>query len=183
MNDVVFRFDAFNRPSDTKTITVNFDRMIDKIEVTREMRMKELEREKVRIKLSDPSQLVNARINDGARNNRAINQALQANLAQMEKCFLDRYRKGQVNPGRMSVSFTIEPNGVVSRQNVIEVTGINSEPFMNCVLAVIKTIKFDKIEDMPTEGTNLVKGPALPVNVLYPLEFTIYTEEDQAATK
>jgi hypothetical protein len=179
LNDVVFRFDAFNRPSDSKTITINFDRKIDKVEVTREMRQKELEREKVRIKITDPSQLVNARTNDAARNNRAINQMMQANLPQMEKCFLDRYRRGQVNPGRMSVSFTIEPTGVVSKQNVVEVTGINSEPFMNCILDVIKTFKFDKIEDMPTEGTNLVKGPAMPVNVLYPLEFTIYVEETQ----
>ncbi|MFA6470645.1 MAG: AgmX/PglI C-terminal domain-containing protein [Candidatus Latescibacterota bacterium] len=177
LNDVVFRFDAFNRPADSKTISINFDRNIDKIEVTREMRMKELEREKVRVKLTDPSQLVNARINDAARNNRAINQAIQASQPQMGKCFLERYRRGQVNPGRMSVSFTIEPSGIVSKQNVVEVTGINSESFMNCVLDVIKNMKFDKIADMPTTGTDLVKGPALPVNVLYPLDFTIYVEE------
>lgn len=179
LNDVVFRFDAFNRPSDTKTVSINLDRKIDKVEVTREMRMKELEREKVRIKLTDPSQLVNARINDAARNNHAINQMMQANLPQMEKCFMDRYRRGQVNTGRMSVSFMIEPSGIISKQNVIEVTGINSEPFMNSILDVIKTFKFEKIEDMPTGGTNLVKGPALPVNVLYPLEFTIYVDQTQ----
>jgi len=176
-NDVVFRFDAFNRPSETKTITINLDRKIDMVTVTREMRQAELEREKVRVRFSDPTQLVDARTNDAARNNRAINQMMQSYVAQMEQCFLERYRKGQVNPGHMSVSFTIDPSGTVSKQNVVEVTGINSESFMNCILGVIKTFKFDKIENMPLEGTNLVKGPALPVNVLYPLDFTVYVDQ------
>lgn len=179
LNDVVFRFDAFNRPSDSRTISINLDRKIDMVTVTREMRQAELEREKVRVKLTDPSQLVNARTNDTARNNRAINLMLEANVSQMEKCFLDRYRRGQVTPGHMSVSFTIDPSGIISKQNVVDVTGINSEPFMNCILDVIKTIKFEKIENMPLEGTNIVKGPALPVNVLYPLDFTIYVDQTQ----
>lgn len=149
LNDVVFRFDAFNRPSETKTITINFDRKIDMVTVTREMRQAELEREKVRIKFSDPTQLVDARTNDAARNNRAINQMMQSHSAQMEQCFLERYRRGQVNPGSMSISFTIDPSGVVTKQNVVEVKGINSESFMNCVLGVIKTMKFDKIENLP----------------------------------
>jgi len=177
LNDVVFRFDAFNRPSDTKTVSINFDRKIDEIIVTREMRQKELEREKVRVKMTDPTQLVGARTNDSARNNRAINQVLAANVAQFEKCFLDRYKRGEVSVGRMSITFTIEPNGSISKQNVADVTGINSENFMNCILDGVKTFKFEKIENMPAEGTNLVKGAALPVNVLYPLEFSIYVDQ------
>ncbi len=179
LNDVVYRFDAFNRPADSRTISINFDRKVDKVEITREMKLKELEREKVRVRTSDPSQLVGARTNDQARNNRAVNQQIEASVAQMEKCFIDRYRKGQVNPGHIGVSFTIEPSGIISKQNVVDVTGINSEPFMNCILDVIKTLKFDKIEDMPLEGTNIVKGPGLPVNVLYPLDFSIYVEGEK----
>jgi len=177
LNDVVYRFDAFNRPTEVKTLVFNLDRKIDNVSVTREMRQAELEREKVRVKISDPTQLVDARINDSARNNRAINQMMESHVTQMEQCFLERYRRGQVNPGHLSVSFTIDPSGVVTKQNVIEVSGINSEQFMNCILGVIKTFKFEKIENMPTEGTNLVKGPALPVNVLYPLDFSIYVDQ------
>ena len=177
LNDVVYRFDAFNRPADVSTVKFNFDRKVDKIEVTQEMRLAELEREKVRIRMSGPEHMVGNRVNDTARNARAIDTALEGNVSQMEQCFIERYRRGEVDPGNMMVSFTIEPNGVVSSQNVLEVTGINSENFMNCILDVIKTLKFQEIVDMPSEGTNIVKGPAMAVNVSYPLTFSVYTEE------
>jgi hypothetical protein len=77
----------------------------------------------------------------------------------------------------MVVSFTIGTDGRIVSQNVIEVQGIKNEGFMNCVLAVIKTMKFEAIKDMPLEGTNIVKGPAEPVNVLYPLKFSVYQAE------
>lgn len=178
-NKVVYRFDAFNRPSDTVDVTINWDRKIDQVVVTREMRQKELEREKVRIKFSGTQQMVGARTNDSARSPRAIDRGLEATSVAMEKCFLDLYRKGQVIPGRMTLSFTIDPSGSVTSQNVADVSGINSEPFMNCILEVVKTAKFEKIEDLPTEGTNVVKGPARPVNVTYPLEFTVFVEENK----
>ena len=95
----------------------------------------------------------------------------------MESCFLDRYRRDEVNPGNIVISFTIEPNGTISSQNVIEVIGINSEDFMNCILNVIQDLQLEQINDMPMTGTNIVKGPAVPVNVLYPLDFSIYIEE------
>lgn len=174
---VVYRFDAFNRPSDTVDVTINWDRKIDKVVVTREMRQKELEREKVRIKFSGSQQMVGARTNDSARSPRAIDRGLEVTSVAMEKCFLDRYRKGEVIPGRMTISFTVDPSGAVSSQNVTEVSGINSELFMNCILDVVKTAKYEKIVDLPTEGTNLVKGPAVPVNVTYPLEFSVYIDE------
>jgi hypothetical protein len=50
---------------------------------------------------------------------------------------------------------------------------------MNCILDVVKTLKLEKIEDLPMEGTNIVKGPARPVNVTYPLEFSISTEAEK----
>ena len=49
---------------------------------------------------------------------------------------------------------------------------------MNNVLEIIKTMKYDPIEDMPLTGANIVKGPAENVNVLYPLDFSIYIEEE-----
>ena len=177
LNDVVYRFDAFNRPADVSTVSFNFDRKIDKIEVTREMRLAELEREKVRIGMTGPTHMVNNRVNDTARNARAIDTALEANREPMEQCFIERFRRGEVDPGNMTISFTIESNGTISSQNVLEVVGINSENFMNCILDVIKTLQFEEIVDMPTEGTNIVKGPAMAVNVSYPLTFSVYTEE------
>lgn len=177
LNDVVYRFDAFNRPADVQTISFNFDRKIDKYEVTREMRIAELEREKVRIGMTGPTHMVGNRVNDTARNARAIDSALETNVQMMEKCFIDRFRRGEVDPGNMEISFTIEPDGSISSQNVLEVLGINSENFMNCILDVIKVMQFNEIVDMPTEGTNIVKGPAIAVNVSYPLTFTVFTEE------
>ncbi|MCE5252361.1 AgmX/PglI C-terminal domain-containing protein [bacterium] len=177
LHDVVYRFDAFNRPADVVDVSFNLDRKVDKVVVTREMKQKELEREKVRIRMTGPQQLVGNRVNDSSRNARAIDKALEDNVSPMETCFLTRYRRGEVNPGQMMLSFTIDPSGRVTSQNVLEVTGINSENFMNCILDVIKTLKFDTIQDMPNEGTNIVKGPAKPVNVTYPLTFSVYVEE------
>jgi hypothetical protein len=158
---------------------MNWDRKIDRQVITREMREQELAREKVRIRLSGTPQLVNVRPNDSARSARAIDRALEANTAGMEKCFMDLYRRGEVIPGRLTVSFTVEPAGNVSAQNVTEVSGINSEPFMNCILDVIKQLTLDKIVDMPLTGDNIVKGPARPVNVSYPIEFSVYKEGEE----
>jgi len=177
LHDVVYRFDAFNRPADVMNVFFNFDRKIDRIVVTREMLQKELEREKVRIRMTGPQMLVGNRVNDSARSARAVDRALEESVTPMENCFITRYRRGEVNPGQMMLSFTIDPTGRVTSQNVIEVTGINSENFMNCILDVIRTLKFEPIKDMPTEGTNIVKGPARPVNVTYPLNFSVYIEE------
>ena len=178
LNDIVFRFDAFNRPADITNASFNFERKIDKLIVTQEMKQKELEREKVRIRMSGPQQIVNNRINDNARSALAIDRLLETNLEPMETCFIERYRRNEVDPGRMVISFTINPDGTIASQNVIEVLGINSENFMNCILNVISQLNFDEIEDMPLEGTNIVKGSAEEVNVLYPLEFSIYIEEE-----
>ncbi len=178
-NEVVYRFDAFNRPSDVVDVAVNFDRKVDRQVITREMRLKELEKERVRIRLSGTPQLVNARTNDSARSPRSIDRSLEENSSAMEKCFMERYRRGEVTPGNMTLSFTIEPSGIVSAQNVTEVNGIEDESFMNCILDVVKTIKFEQIEDMPTEGDNIVKGPARPVNVSYPIDFSIYREGEE----
>jgi len=177
IKDIVYRFDAFNRPSDMVTVSFDFERKIEKQIITREMRLAELEREKVRIRMAGPRQLVGNRVNDSARNDRAIDRSLESAVPSMETCFIDLYRRDEVDPGNLVLSFTIEPDGSVSSQNVIEVEGINSEDFMNCILDVVHGIKFDAIQDMPTEGTNIVKGPAKPVNVIYPLDFIIYVEE------
>ena len=178
LNDIVFRFDAFNRPADVITASFNFERKIDKIIVTQEMKQKELEREKVRIRMAGPQQIVNNRINDNARSALAIDRLLETNIEPMERCFIERYRRNEVDPGRMVISFTINNDGTIASQNVIEVLGINSENFMNCILDVVSLLNFDAIEDMPLEGTSIVKGPAEEVNVLYPLEFSIYIEEE-----
>lgn len=177
LKDVVYRFDAFNRPSDMTTAKFNFERKVEKIIVTPEMKQKELEREKVRIRIVGAQQIVNNRINDNARSSLEIDHVMTNNSPQMEKCFIDLYRRDEVDPGRMTVSFTIGTDGSIVSQNVIETVGINSTKFMNCLLGVINTMKFEKIEDMPLTGTNIVKGPAQSVNILYPLEFTIYIEE------
>ncbi len=177
LNDIVYRFDAFNRPSDMVTVYYDFDRIIEKTTITREMKLAELEKEKVRIGMSGPRQMVGNRINDSARNDRAIDRGIEEIRQGIETCFIARYRRDEVDPGDMVLSFTIDPDGTIASQNIIEVNGINSEDFMNCVLDVVKTMTFDKIEDMPTEGTNIVKGPAKPVNVIYPLVFTIYEDE------
>jgi len=178
LNDIVYRFDAFNRPADVTNATFNFERKIERVVVTDEMRRKEMEREKVRIRMEGPQQLVDARVNDVERSAFTVDKVLADNSAAMETCFMERYRRNEVDPGRMVVSFTIEEDGTISSQNVIEVIGINSENFMNCILEIIQKFKFDPIEDMPLEGSNIVKGPAEPVNVLYPLEFQIYTSEE-----
>jgi len=176
LNDMVYRFDAFNRPADVVDVSFNFDRKIDKLIITDEMKRKELEREKVRIRMTGAELIVGNRTNDNARNPRSIDRALEGITQQMEQCFITRYRRREVDPGSMTVSFTIDVNGIITSQNVIDVTGINSENFMNCILDVIKTMKFDEIQDMPLEGTNIVKGPAKPVNVTYPLTFSIVEE-------
>jgi len=177
LKDVVYRFDAFNRPADMVTIKFEFERKIEKVVVTSAMRAAELEREKVRVRMAGPRQIVGNRINDSARNDRAIDIALQVKVTDMETCFIQRYRRGEVEPGNLVLSFNVEPDGTVSSQNVIEVTGINNEDFMNCILGVIETIKMDGIKDMPTEGTNIVKGPAKMINIIYPIDFQIYVEE------
>jgi len=179
LNDIVFRFDAFNRPADVTTAKFNFERKIDKLVITQEMKQKEMEREKVRIKMSGPQQIINNRINDNDRAALAIDKAMTDISPLMEKCFMERYRRNEVDPGRMVVSFTISNEGIIVSQNVTEVIGINSENFMNCVLTSIKTMKFAQIQDLPLEGTGLVKGPAKAVNVLYPLEFQVYMEEEK----
>jgi len=176
LNDIVFRFDAFDRPADVTKAIFNFDRKIDKVIVTDEMRQAELEREKVRIRMTGPQQMVNNRINDNARSSMAVDRLLESNTSTIEACFLERYRRAEVDPGRMVLSFTIDTNGNIISQNVIEVIGINSSSFMNCILDVIKNLKFEQIQDMPLDGPEIVKGPAENVNVLYPLEFSIYIE-------
>ncbi len=42
LNDLVYRFDAFNRPADVVSIPFNFERKIDRQVITREMRLAEL---------------------------------------------------------------------------------------------------------------------------------------------
>lgn len=177
INDVVYRFDAFNRPADVTKAAFAFNRKIDKVVVTSAMKKQEMESEKIRIKITGPQQIVNNRINDNARAALAIDKFMTSISPDMEKCFLDRYRRNEISPGRMVVSFTIAADGTITSQNVIESIGFGNEKFLYCVLDVIKTMKFDPIQDMPREGTGIVKGPAEPVNVLYPLDFQIYVEE------
>jgi len=178
LNDIVYRFDAFNRPADIATAVFNFERKIDRVVFTPEMKQAELEREKVRIRMAGPQQIVNNRVNDNARNAFAIDRILEANSPQMEECFIQRYRRDEVDPGNLVLSFTIGTDGSILSQNVIEVVGINSESFMNCILNVIEDLEFETIKDMPLDGTDIVKGPAEDVNVLYPLDFSIYIEEE-----
>jgi hypothetical protein len=177
VNDIVYRFDAFNRPADLTTATFSFERQIDKVVMTREMQMAEIEKQKVRVGINGPQQMVNNRVNDNDRSPMTIDNVLMENVASIETCFIERYRRNQVEEGRMVLSFNIGIDGTIVSQNVIEVQGINSEPFMNCVLDVISGMKFAPIKDMPLEGSNIVKGPAEVVNVLYPLTFTMYVEE------
>ena len=178
INDIIYRFDAFDRPADVTSAIFNFERNIDAVVVTEEMRQKELERQKVRIGMTGPQLMVNNRINDNARSPLAVDRVLQASTEAMDQCFIERYRRREVNEGRMIISFDIGIDGSIVSQNVIEVEGINSENFMNCVLDVIEGVKFEPIKDMPLDGPNIVKGPAEVVNVLYPLTFTIYMEEE-----
>ena len=177
INDIIYRFDAFDRPADITSAIFNFERKIETIVVTEEMRQRELERQKVRIGMTGPQQMVNNRINDNARSPMAVDRILGANTEAMSQCFIERYRRREVEEGRMVLSFNIGIDGSIVSQNVIDVEGINSENFMNCILDIIEDIKFEPIKDMPLDGPNIVKGPAEVVNVLYPLTFTIYMEE------
>jgi len=177
INDIVYRFDAFNRPADVTSASFSFERKIDKVVITREMHQAELDQQKVRVGINGPQQMVNNRINDNDRTPMAVDRVLQENVENIESCFIERYRRNQVEEGRMVLSFNVGLDGTIISQNVIEVQGINSEPFMNCVLDVIQEMKFNPIKDMPLEGSNIVKGPAEIVNVLYPLTFTMYVEE------
>ena len=174
LNDIIYRFDAFNRPVDITDAYFNFSRIVNREEISDEMRTALMNRERVRIDTSGNRQFVDNRVNDNARSEYAVDRAIESVFPQMETCFLDRYRRDEVDPGNMLVSFTIATDGTISSQNVIEVEGINSEDFMNCILNVIMNLNFDAIEDMPLEGTSIVKGPAEPVNVLYPLDFMVY---------
>ncbi|MFC1650116.1 AgmX/PglI C-terminal domain-containing protein [Candidatus Latescibacterota bacterium] len=177
INDIVFRFDAFNRPADTITATFSFERKIDKVVITREMQQQELEKQKVRVGLTGPQLMVYNRVNDNDRTPMAVDRILQENVEKIESCFIERFRRNQVEEGRMVLSFNIGIDGTIVSQNVIESSGINSESFMNCVLDVVQEMKFNPIIDMPLEGSNIVKGPAEVVNVLYPLTFTMYIDE------
>ena len=177
INDIVYRFDAFNRPVDVTDAVFNFDRVVTKEVITKEMREAELNRQRVRIAPTGTKQFVGNRVNDNARSELTIDRIIEESAEKMQQCFMERYRTDEVDPGQMVVSFTINAQGVVISQNVIEVVGINSENFMNCILGVIKKMEFDPIEDLPLEGDNIVKGPADPVNVLYPLEFIVYTAD------
>jgi len=174
LNDIIYRFDAFNRPVDITDAYFNFNRIVEREVISDEMRTALMNRERVRIDTSGNKQFVDNRVNDNARSEYAVDRAIESVFPQMETCFLDRYRRDEVDPGNMLVSFTIAIDGIISSQNVIEVEGINSEDFMNCILNVIRNLEFDAIEDMPLEGTSIVKGPAEPVNVLYPLDFMVY---------
>ena len=177
LNDIVYRFDAFDRPADVTTAYFNFERIITREVITAEMKRAELEREKVRIGMDGIEHMVNNRTNDAARSAMAVDRVLETKLEDIEKCFIERLRRDEVSPGNLTLSFNIGIDGSIISQNVIEVTGIGSESFMNCVLDVIETLEFEPIEDMPLTGTNIVKGPAEVVNVLYPLRFSIYVEE------
>ncbi len=177
LNDIVYRFDAFNRPADVTTATFNFERHIEKVTVTREMQLAALERQQVRVGINGPQQMVNNRVNDNDRSSMMVDRVLTENIGALEECFIERYRRNQVDEGQLVLSFNIDIDGSIISQNVIEVQGINSEPFMNCVLDVIQGMKFPPIKDMPLEGSNIVKGPAEVVNVLYPITFTMYIEE------
>jgi len=174
IHDIIFRFDAFNRPVDTTDAFFNFERKIDREVITAEMKRAEIARQRVRINTSGNKQLVDNRVNDNARSEYAVDRAMETVFPQLEQCFLDRYRRNEITPGNMQVSFTIAENGAITTQNVIEVSGFDSESFMNCVLSVIRDLKFDPIRDLPLDGTDIVKGPAEPVNVLYPLAFELY---------
>ncbi len=175
LNDIVYRFDAFDRPADMQTVTFDFERKIDRREITREEKLAMLESQQVEITSDGPEQLVNARPNDSARSAYAVNQAFEAQRTAISECFITRYRAGELNPGTMTVSFTIEVDGIVSSDNVISVEGIENEDFMNCVLDVIRKFTFQPIEDQPLTGDNIVKGPAKPVNVIYPMAFAVAT--------
>jgi hypothetical protein len=177
IKDVAFRFDAFNRPVEVTTPVFNFEHSIEKTVVTQQMKKNAIERQKARIEKSGNVQMVDNRVNDNARSELAVDRMIEQNFAGMEKCFIDRYRRNEVTPGTMVISFNIGIDGKILSQNVIEVEGIKNQNFMNCILGVIKNMKFDAIKDMPLEGTNIVKGPAEPVNVLYPLKFSVYQAE------
>ncbi|MFC1511690.1 hypothetical protein ACFL5H_00655, partial [Candidatus Latescibacterota bacterium] len=174
LNDIIYRFDAFNRPVDVTDAYFNFNRVVEREVITEEQRAALMNRERVRIDTSGNKQLVNNRVNDNDRSEYAVDRAIESVLPQMETCFIDRYRRDEVDPGNMVVSFTVAVNGTISSQNVIEVEGINSEDFMNCILSVIRNMKFEPIEDMPLVGTSIVRGSAEPVNVLYPIDFMVY---------
>ena len=174
INDIIYRFDAFNRPVDVTTANFTYNRKIDRQVITQAMKKAEIARQRVRVNTSGNKQLVNNRTNDNARSEYTVDQAILKIMPQMEQCFLERYRKNDITPGSMQISFTIANNGTISSQNVIQVNGISNESFMNCVLGAVKGMKFDAIQDLPLTGTNIVKGPAEPVNVLYPLVFQTY---------
>ena len=160
VNDIVYRFDAFDRPVDVTNAVFNFERQVEKQVITKEMREAEMARQRVRVDVYETPQLVDNRVNDNARSEFAIEQMFEQHSGELQNCFMERYRLDAVDPGQMKVSFTIAADGTITSQNVIEVEGINSESFMNCVLGVIKRMKFEPIEDLPLEGSGIVKGPA-----------------------
>jgi len=174
IQDIIFRFDAFNRAVDTTDAFFNFQRKIDRQVITQEMKRAEIARQRVRVNTTGNKQLVDNRVNDNARSEYTIDRAFEVIAPQLEQCFLERYRRNDITPGNMQVSFTIAEDGSITSQNIIEISGFDNESFMNCVLGVVRTLKLEQIRDLPMEGTGIVKGPAEPVNVLYPLAFEVY---------
>ena len=169
LNDVVLRFDAYDRPADTMNIEFYFDRKIDKTIITREEKMKLALEMTTTVEYRGAQQIIGNRVGDNLRSSDTIDEMIQAHEDELNRCFNKEFREGDANLGEVTLSFDIEIDGKINITNVIE-TAIASEEAADCLMAVIRTFEFRPIEDDAT-------GVAKKVNVLYPLEFREREEE------
>jgi len=169
LNDIVLRFDAYDRPADMTTVSFYFDRNIDVEVITREEKMRLAQEQTTIVDYRGPQQIMDNRVGDDLRSSSTIDDMIEARADELNRCFNEEYRKGDANLGEITVSFDIEINGSVSEVNIIETT-IPNVRFQDCLLSVIRSFEFQPIQDDAT-------GVAKNVNVLYPLEFMERGEE------
>ncbi len=87
-----------------------------------------------------------------------VARPIRRNLARFKFCYQKRLRSNPYLRGKVSVSFTITPNGTVSRARVRE-TSVNDTTVEECVIRVLKSLEFPR----PKGGGS--------VTVTYPLVF------------
>ena len=163
INDLVLRFDAYDRPADMTTIEFYFDRKVDIKVITREDKMRMAQEQTTMVDYRGAQQIIDNRVGDAMRSSTAIDGIISENADAINRCFNEEYRKGDANLGRLVVSFDVETNGTISDVKLIETT-IQNERFIDCLSAVVRQFQFLPIQ-------NDAAGVAKMVNVLYPLEF------------
>lgn len=96
----------------------------------------------------------------GVLDSESIREAVMKKMSSIKYCYESQLKKNPNLQGKIVVNFTIDKNGEVSRYS-IESSTLNDEEVENCILRVIRRIKFPP----PQNGES--------VEVSYPLVFTI----------